>query len=240
MLFRSNVENLQNFLLGASRFDSPFMFHLGDMIEFCSPLAFLSLTASVSDYLSPEMRFVPVIGNHDLRSTTKSKKSSYESLKIFNYFFDYKQEDPGYRMIENGQLVFLVLNTFYPGYENAIGPAQKAWLESTLSAIDPSKSIVVFTHHPLFPAGAHDPLQNRDEIHDLFKRYGVKAVFSGHEHLYYHQVEEGILYYVSGGAGSRLHVSEKGEAVFHMLGVQVFPEWKVDILNENGETLVLD
>ena len=79
-------------------------------------------------------------------------------------------------------------------------------------------------HHPPFPvkasAGWADPA-NRDEIHRLFVKYGVKAVFSGHEHLFNRSVHDGITYVVTGGAGAPNDAAPEDGGFQHYLLVTV-------------------
>ena len=62
---------------------------------------------------------------------------------------------------------------------------------------------IPFMHHPPFCAGPQH-LNSESLIRcmlPLFRRSGVKAVFSGHEHNFQHSRFEGIDYFVSGAAG---------------------------------------
>lgn len=96
-----------------------------------------------------------------------------------------------------------------------LGEAQYRWLESTLETTS-SKFVFVFIHHisgtgrggieaaTLYEWGGRDP-QGKNEfakqrpgwpmpIHDLFVKYGVTAVFQGHDHLFARQELDGITY----------------------------------------------
>jgi hypothetical protein len=62
---------------------------------------------------------------------------------------------------------------------------------------------IPFTHHPPYCAGPQHP-NSRSMIKHLvpiFKRSGVKAVFSGHEHNFQHSRFEGINYFITGAGG---------------------------------------
>jgi hypothetical protein len=43
----------------------------------------------------------------------------------------------------------------------------------------------------------------------LFKKYGVTAVFSGHDHGYYRTVRNGIPYFVSAGGGAAIYAGKR-------------------------------
>jgi hypothetical protein len=60
----------------------------------------------------------------------------------------------------------------------------------------------MFFHHPLYSSGMHgSAVALREQIEPLFVKYGVDAVFAGHEH-YYERIkpQKGIYYFTSGGA----------------------------------------
>jgi hypothetical protein len=75
------------------------------------------------------------------------------------------------------------------------------------------------------PAGAsHPAVGNRCELQDLFRRYPVKAVFSGHEHVYWRETAEqhdGIDYFVAGGAGAPLYASPDRGGFSHYIVVRI-------------------
>lgn len=241
---RPDVEHFERFLRGASHLDVDQLVHVGDMIDFSSAVGFLSIEDALDKYLRSGISFVPVIGNHDMDG---AGGNSMASLKLFLDVFDLPKNSLGYRKMEFSNYAFIVLNSHFPNQENSIGTTQMAWLDTTLSELQgnsPSKSVFVFMHHPAYPAGQHVPLENSAELNTLLMKYpAVRAVFSGHEHLYYHEeVTSGsrtIDYYVTGGAGSQLHHVPKGKAVFHMLGVRVSPNFTVSVLDENGDVIDL-
>jgi len=113
-----------------------------------------------------------------------------------------------------------------------ISAKQMAWLEDDLKAHKGARAIFVFLHteffsSPLIDAGAglsHPSIAHRAELHELFRRYPVKAVFSGHEHLFWHEPPENhdwIHYFVAGGAGAPLYAPPERGGFAHYLVVQV-------------------
>lgn len=110
-----------------------------------------------------------------------------------------------YGSFDYGSSHFIALDTEEVGQKPGIGKTQRDWLEQDLAANRRAAHVFVFTHHPLFSrkenAGFADPA-NRDDVHRLFVKYGVKYVFSGHEHLFAQSVHDGISYLVSGGGGA--------------------------------------
>ena len=107
-----------------------------------------------------------------------------------------------------------------------ISKEQRSWLEGVLSS-SKEKFKLVFIHRPLFlpldslKAGrALDkyPVE-RDELHRLFLRNKVKAVFEADDHRYDRREEDGILYLISGGGGAPLYTTEKRGGYFHYVWI---------------------
>ncbi len=127
---------------------------------------------------------------------------------------------------------FIALDTDVPGAPDAITGEQLAWLKRDLEANKGARAIFVFTHTEFYsspridpPAGkGHPAVANRAELQDLFRRYPVKAVFSGHEHLYWYEPAEqhdGIDYFVAGGAGAPLYASPDRGGFSHYVVVRL-------------------
>ena len=81
---------------------------------------------------------------------------------------------------------------------------QLRWLDERLGA---SRAVwkICFFHHPLYTSARYRMASwwYRYRLEPILIKHGVDAVFSGHEHLYERtQLENGIQYFVSGGAGS--------------------------------------
>jgi hypothetical protein len=91
---------------------------------------------------------------------------------------------------------------FFALDSNYMDQKQLQWLEKELSASGSDWKLVFF-HHPIYSSGgAHGsnvPL--REQLEPLFLKYGVDAVFAGHEHFYERiKPQKGIYYFISGGA----------------------------------------
>src|SRR6185436_2247843 len=61
---------------------------------------------------------------------------------------------------------------------------------------------IPYFHHPLYSSGMHgSAVELRNVLEPLFVKYGVDAVFAGHEHFYERiKPQKGIHYFTSGGA----------------------------------------
>jgi 3',5'-cyclic AMP phosphodiesterase CpdA len=85
---------------------------------------------------------------------------------------------------------------------NYMDKPQLEWFEKELQASGSDWKIAFF-HHPIYSSGgAHgSDVQLREELEPLFLKYGVDAVFAGHEHFYERiKPQKGIYYFTSGGA----------------------------------------
>src|SRR5208282_1674940 len=89
-------------------------------------------------------------------------------------------------------------NTFVIGFDSDIANDDKQylWVKGQLEGLDRQRfvNVFVFCHHAPFSSGPHSV--HRDEVVDvlrsrylpLFEAHHVRAMFSGHEHLYEHWV----------------------------------------------------
>ena len=101
--------------------------------------------------------------------------------------------------------------------------AQLEWLKGELAAAKGSKYIFVFVHCPVIKESIDEkedsenfPMARRKEYVDLFKQYGVAAVFSGHTHRDLSCEYDGIRFYTAGPVGAALGQSKPG---YHVIRV---------------------
>jgi hypothetical protein len=113
------------------------------------------------------------------------------------------------------------------GKEKIVGE-QWSWLEDTLSS-STEKFKFVFIHRPLFlpldslkTGRAMDkyPVE-RDRLHQLFMKTGVKAVFAGDDHRYDRTERNDILYIITGGGGAPIYTFKDSGGYFHYVWVTV-------------------
>jgi len=149
-----------------------------------------------------------VVGNHDVRNAW--------TARIFE-----RRYGPMTYSFDHAGAHFIVLNSEDVGHRDHIVGSQLEWLRADLQSHRDARHIFVFLHKPLW--------KNRytsnwnEEVHPLLARYGVRAVFAGHEHHYeYCGVRDGVRYFVTGGGGAELERWGEGAGGFyHFMWVTV-------------------
>src|SRR5919106_2652149 len=129
------------------------------------------------------VKFYASLGNHD--------EPNQRFYKSFNM-----NGDRYYTFKPKGNIRFFALDSNY------VDKAQLDWFEKELSASGSDWKIVFF-HHPVYSSGGKhgSDEQLRAQLEPLFLKYGVDAVFQGHEHFYERiKPQKGIYYFISGGA----------------------------------------
>ncbi len=95
-------------------------------------------------------------------------------------------------------------------------PERFEWLEKELKAAH-GMHIFIFKHRPYYTVGNksyNDVERKSTKVTRLFTKYKVTAVFSGHDHLYYRTVRDGVNYIVSSGAGATIYkLKREGDAI---------------------------
>jgi predicted MPP superfamily phosphohydrolase len=135
--------------------------------------------------LDQKVKFYAALGNHD------------EPAQRFYQFFNMDGKE--YYRFTKGNVAFYCLNSNY------MDKKQMEWLESEL-AKDTSEWKVTFHHHPPYSSGGRHGSDTglRKVLEPLLVKYGVNAVFAGHDHFYERiKPQKGIYYFVS-GAGAKL------------------------------------
>lgn len=109
------------------------------------------------------------------------------------------------------------------------GSEQYQWLEKQLIRAQKNSAFTFVTfHHAPYSVGPHGTKEDEQSgyglrfLTPLFRKYGVHAVFSGHDEMYEHSISEKIHFYDVGNGGDGLRAPEKG--VFNPF--QVFLAYK--------------
>jgi hypothetical protein len=172
----------------------------------------------------------PALGNHDRQGPRRTA----DNYRQFFSVPDNGSDPERVYAFTWGPAHFLILDS--NSYSFALTD-QTAWLERELAAArqDPRiRQIFVVMHHPPYSISLHGGQRDlRERWTPLFERYGVTAVFSGHDHCYERAQAGGVRYFVSGGAGAALYprgrrpskidleAVERFERVAHFLRIHV-------------------
>lgn len=218
-----------------------FILQTGDLVQFPGLRSqwqrFDEITKPIRDRHIP---YYPSRGNHDAAGGShylSEVRDKFESGNKLYYRFD------------SENLRFIALDTESP-LSGTTSP-QYVWLEQELKLAKKENKIAIpFFHEAIFSVGPHagENRKLRSVLHPLFKAYGVKIVFQGHDHLYYRTRRDNITYVVSGGGGAPLYpvntdLLEKGDVALmlhHFCLAEVFPD-RIDVkvfarMTEAGST----
>jgi 3',5'-cyclic AMP phosphodiesterase CpdA len=136
------------------------------------------------------IKFYASIGNHDDPNVERQ-------YKPFN------MGGQRYYKFKRGNIAFFVLDSTY------MDPTQLTWLEEQLRDSNEKWKIAYF-HHPLFNVGKHHgpDVDLRLKLMPLFQKYGVNAVFSGHEHVYERVKPVNDIYFFVLGSSGKLMTND--------------------------------
>jgi hypothetical protein len=171
-------------------------------------------------YIINRIPVYPAVGNHD---TGETEASDDRQQLIDNFFLNERftgEESAGrssigpglmYRFSYGADVEFICVDTsrqsllfgdrFFEHKNHA------SFLDASFPAPTEAETVrpwrIPFTHHPPFCAGPQHGNSKSLIRHmlPLFKRSGVKTVFSGHEHNFQHSRVEGIDYFITGAGG---------------------------------------
>lgn len=136
--------------------------------------------------LDAGVKFYASLGNHD-------NPDDERLYKPFN------MGGERYYAFRKGDVAFFALDSNY------MDPKQLSWIDENLKNSQ-GKWKICFFHHPLYNDGKHHgpDVDLRSQLLPLFQRYGVSAVFSGHEHVYERIKPENNIYYFILGNSAKL------------------------------------
>jgi hypothetical protein len=128
-------------------------------------------------------------GNHDIwiDGTDASVKLYKEFIGDLNYSFDHHG------------VHFVVMDNSRWEKIDELPQETIEWLTNDLQDNRDALYILVFYHIPFWFESLAQGLP--DKLHDIFKEYGVDAVFTGHYHEYFADEYDGIIYTSIGSSG---------------------------------------
>jgi 3',5'-cyclic AMP phosphodiesterase CpdA len=198
--------------------DLLFVFDLGDLVNY----------ATNEEYESTFFRHVRGLNLPFL--TCASNHDHFKSKNAANYSRLFGS--PHYYSFSIGSTFFIVLDN---GQDISLTQAQFQWLEETFEDSSAFERRFVMMHRPL-----RDPRPNRKNPHDmsgrpedvarlneLFDRYNVTMVFTGHIHSFYTGKWGQTPYIITGGGGGGLYDKGTPASFHHYIRVDVAPDGKV-------------
>jgi len=217
--------------------DASLYVHLGDMVTYGDSVKEWDAFFRMQKTLLDKMLFLPVVGNHDL-----------EWGNILNWLFHEKDQyvtPPRYYSSSHGDVYFIMLDSTVDIVE---GDEQYNFLIDRLEKAKKEDFSHVFLalHHPAYSSGRHKGNKNiREVVTPVAEKYGVRAIFAGHDHHYERTKKiNGVTHFVSGGAGSELR-KVKGnkntafaKSVFHYLRVTITGSVvNIKAIGQSGEVI---
>jgi len=150
-----------------------------------------------------------VAGNHDIWNAAS------------NTIYRRRYGDPTYSF-DMASCHFIVLNSDdAPNDVDYIRGKQLEWLKDDLEAHKDAAHIFVFLHKPLWTSDARQSNWKAD-VHPLLVKYGVDAVFAGHDHRYQEYGPfDGVRHFIAGGGGAELGGGPAEGGFFHHMAVSV-------------------
>lgn len=137
--------------------------------------------------------YYPARGNHDLgdfypKHVTEPFDSGDSANKLFYAFTRHRNR-------------FIIVDSMQDYDPNS---RQYAWLVGELArAQKTAVNTFVMFHEGPFSIGPHGSTPEAQQyLHPLFVKYKPRAVFCGHDHLYYRTLRGGVTYIVTGGGGA--------------------------------------
>ena len=136
-----------------------------------------------------------VPGNHEATTTVEGMRNYLDAVSAL-----LPPEGSPRRLANGTTFSFGYGNTFAIGLDANIAGDEKQyqWIKSQLDGLDRNRyvNVIAFCHHAPFSSGPHGGANVEPQTVDLrrlymplFQEQHVRAVFSGHEHLFEHWVE---------------------------------------------------
>lgn len=179
--------------------DAAFILHTGDVVDDGRNFgAWIPQLFEPAGKLMATKPIFAVLGNHE-------RGSPY-----FYQYFDLPDNEQWYSF-DCGPVHIIALDSNV-AYDP--GSKQYSWLVADLEANKNAKWKFVFMHHPTYTSGNHGSVDEKGVPKEkgirtaqmilprLAAKYGITAVFAGHDHAYECSVRDGVNYVIAGGGGA--------------------------------------
>ena len=199
--------------------DLQFVIVTGDLTQDAEPWNIDAMRRILDGLKVP---YFVTLGNHDLSRVPHDLKDQPITLSKYTvagafigksggmtpgmtYFAQEVAKDLVLINLDSSRAQIFVPEAGLNDYGGIIDPGQLRWLENTLQA-NQGKTILVMTHHSFFPWCEGDRtdhhnwswfrLDNGDTVQAMLKKYGVKAVLTGHRHISTRYQEVGGIFHI--------------------------------------------
>jgi len=210
-----------------------------------------------------EIPYLTAIGNHEYGNDLKYGYLNYQAIFDYPRFYVIEFPDAAIYVVDSNYILdqnqfindSLQNQLFVKWFVSEDG---SAWLEQQLITYNKPFKIVAM-HHPPITFGKHHKdwlrskfgqnlLEKRNKLLELFEKYHVQVVFSGHEHVYQHNIlkhDSGRMthFLVGGGGGTPLrelsskktqqkrqqHFDEQGLQVSSIRQEKIYHFYQVDV-----------
>jgi len=187
-----------------------FVIHTGDMVRDPRKIFYQDFLKMVAVRLHKTILLVP--GNHDVGGQGDDS--------LYKHAFGPKHYD--FR-IGKTHLVFI-------DTQRIASKSEQTFLRNALNQNKFSENTIMFMHIPLYdPRGPEKhhclPETLSDKLLELFSKYHVSHIFTGHIHGYWAGIWDTIPYTITAGAGARLYSNDPAHGFHHYLKVRVKDGW---------------
>lgn len=205
--FTPERENMERIAEAVNRLRPDFVVFSGDYIQERNDEAALEGFKQMCTLFDKEIPLYFVPGNHDVGEASPEDVEAF----VARYGHD--------RFIHEGE------NYTTIGYNSCIiktiaegEAAEYEWLEESLQrASERELPIILVAHHPIFvetpeeeESGVNVPIAMREKYLDLFEKYDVDLVLSGHLHHCVRAEHGGVRFATTGAAGRPLGEEDSG------------------------------
>ncbi|MBN1649577.1 MAG: metallophosphoesterase family protein [Spirochaetales bacterium] len=218
---KTDISNMGNDIISAAlaRLDTDFFVQLGDITELGGVLKCWHNALSRISRFADDTPIAPAIGNHDYYLDPSGHN--------FRNFFprNYPDKNAACYSLNIGKVHMLFLDNFDKSVKKGMTDSQMKWADKDLADSSCySDWIFIFMHHTMLTTGTSSTNEKlRKWLVPLADKYGVDAVFFGHdhhyEHWYYTYGHDGLVYnqndtpashpvhyFCSGGGGAQSEV----------------------------------
>ncbi|UCD20272.1 MAG: metallophosphoesterase [candidate division WOR-3 bacterium] len=172
--------------------DPDFVMSVGDLIEGYQTdttvmYAQWDTILATIQILSSKFYFTP--GNHELQN--EIDRRIYEQRTGLKRYYSFNYENSHFIILDNSMT--------YWAQRQDMEPEQLSWLAKDLEKHRQMDNIFVFYHIPTYIYALREG--ETDTLTQIFEKYGVDVVFTGHHHQYSHYEQNGIEYINVGSSG---------------------------------------